>query len=91
MIDLVPGDARARLSDYKKIAFCFLDAEKDVYQECYDIVIPNMVPSGILVADNVISHEEILKPMVEHTLDDERVDALVVPIGSGVLVCVKRT
>lgn len=86
----VSGDARTHLPDYEKIAFCFLDAEKDVYQECYDIVIPKMVPNGILVADNVISHEDILKPMVERVLADTRVDALVVPIGSGVLLCIRQ-
>jgi caffeoyl-CoA O-methyltransferase len=90
MIDLVSGDALKFLSEYKKIAFCFLDAEKEVYQQCYDIVVPNMIPGGILVADNVISHETILKPMVEHALADERVDAMVVPIGSGVLLCIKQ-
>ncbi len=90
MVDLVPGDALSYLPDCKDIAFCFLDAEKEVYQQCYDIVVPNMVPGGILVADNVISHETILKPMVEGVLTDTRVDALVVPIGSGVLLCIKQ-
>ncbi len=90
MVDLVQGDALSYLPDCKDIAFCFLDAEKEIYQQCYDIVVPNMVPGGLLVADNVISHETILKPMVERVLADTRVDALVVPIGSGLLLCVKR-
>jgi caffeoyl-CoA O-methyltransferase len=91
VIDLVHGNALSYLPDCKNIAYCFLDAEKEIYQKCYDIVVPNMVPSGILVADNVISHEAILKPMVNHALADERVDALVVPIGSGVLLCIKQS
>jgi len=49
-----------------------------------------MMRGGILVADNVISHKDILASMVERALHDVRVDALVVPIGSGELVCVKR-
>ena len=87
LIQLIPGDARDYLQDYKNISFCFLDAEKEIYLDCYEKVIPNMVKGGILVADNVISHKDVLKPMVERSLNDQRVDALVVPIGSGELLC----
>lgn len=89
IVELIEGDARNYLVNYKNIAFCFLDAEKEIYEECYNIVIPNMVKGGILVADNAINHYETLKPMLEKALADERVDALVVPIGKGELVCRK--
>ena len=88
-IELVQGDAREYLDSYKDVSFCFLDAEKEVYEDCYEKVVSNMVSGGILVADNVISHKEILDNMVQYVLDDMRVDALVVPIGSGELVCQK--
>jgi caffeoyl-CoA O-methyltransferase len=88
-IELIHGDAREFLDNYKNVSFCFLDADKEVYTECYEKLIPNMVNGGILVADNIISHHEILQPMVDRVLDDERVDALVVPIGNGELVCRK--
>ncbi|KPJ73585.1 methyltransferase [candidate division TA06 bacterium DG_78] len=88
-IELIHGDAREFLDNYKNVSFCFLDAEKEVYAECYEKLIPTMVSGGILVADNIISHHEILQPMVDRVLDDERVDALVVPIGNGELVCRK--
>ncbi|UCD00814.1 MAG: O-methyltransferase [Promethearchaeota archaeon] len=89
IIELIEGDARDYLSNYHNISFCFLDAEKEVYGECYDLVIPNMVKGGILVADNAINHYETLKPMLDKALADERVDALIVPIGKGELVCRK--
>ena len=85
-IELIEGDARNYLKDYKNIAFCFLDAEKEVYDECYDLVIPNMVKGGILIADNAINHYETLKPMLDKALADQRVDALIVPIGKGELL-----
>ena len=44
---------------------------------------------GFFVADNLISHAEELKSFRERLLADERVDALVIPIGKGVLVCRK--
>lgn len=89
VVRVIHGDAREYLSQYRDIAFCFLDVEKDLYQECYDMVIPNMISGGLLVADNVLSHFETLQPMIDNALADERVDALVVPIGKGELVCRK--
>jgi len=65
-VQLVEGDARDFLKEEKNISFCFLDAEKEVYDECY------------------------LKPMIEKALSDERVDALIVPIGKGELLCRKK-
>ena len=87
--ELIEGDARDFIPNYKNISFCFLDAEKEVYEDCYDLVIPNMIKGGILVADNAINHYKTLKPMLDKALADERVDALIVPIGKGELVCRK--
>jgi caffeoyl-CoA O-methyltransferase len=89
VIELIEGDARDYINNYKNISFCFLDAEKEVYDECYDLIIPNMVKGGILVADNAINHYKTLKPMLDKALADERVDALIIPIGKGELVCRK--
>ncbi len=89
VIDLEEGDARERLREYKDIAFCFLDAEKDIYAECYELVVPRLVTGGLLVADNAIDQREALQPMLDRALQDERVDGLIVPIGKGVLVCRK--
>jgi len=63
---------------------------EEVYGDCYDLVIPNMVSGGILVADNAINHVETLRPMLDRALSYERVDGLIVPIGKGELVCRKR-
>ncbi len=88
-VGLIHGDARLKLADYEKISFCFLDAEKDVYLDCYKLLIPRMVEGGILVADNAINHKVALKEMLDYVLSDVRVDAMVVPVGNGELVCRK--
>ena len=88
-VELIEGDARNYIKNYTNIAFCFLDAEKEVYGECYDLIIPNLVKGGILIADNAINHYETLKPMLDKALNDDRVDALIVPIGKGELLCRK--
>ena len=90
LIDLVEGDALSLLTGYDGIAFCFLDAEKEDYPAFYDLVVPRMSPGGLLLADNVINHKDILAPFTERALADERLDGVVVPIGNGVLLCRRR-
>jgi predicted O-methyltransferase YrrM len=90
VVELIHGDALEHLPNCRGIAFCFLDAEKEVYGRCYDAVVPQMVQGGILVADNAISHQSELQPMLDRVLADHRVDALIVPIGNGELVCRKK-
>jgi caffeoyl-CoA O-methyltransferase len=90
VVELVHGDVRDHLAELHDIAFCFLDAEKEVYCECYEAMVPRMTPGGLLVADNAINHEATLRPMLDRALSDPRVDALIVPIGKGELVCRKR-
>jgi len=90
VVTLVEGDAREYLDRFREIAFCFLDADKEVYGDCYEAVIPDMVPGGVLTADNAINHRETLQPMLDRALEDDRVDSLIVPIGKGVLLSRKR-
>jgi len=88
-IQLIHGDARQVIAGYRDVAFCFLDAERDIYFDIYEKLMPNLTPGGILAVDNVISHSDELSDFVAQAEDDPRVDALVVPIGKGILVCRK--
>ncbi len=90
LIELVVGNALDYLPLYQEIAFCFLDAEKEIYADCYEVVVPRLVEGGWLVADNALSHKDELQPMLRRALNDPRVDALVVPVGKGLLVCRKH-
>lgn len=88
-VELIQDDALRHIDRLKNIAFCFLDADKETYTPCYEAVIPELVLGGILAADNVTSHESALRPMLQRALTDERVDAVIVPIGRGELICRK--
>lgn len=90
LIDLVEGDARKHLAGMSDIAFCFLDAEKEDYAAFYDLVVPRMVAGGLLAADNVLSHSDTLGTVVATAQQDSRMDAVVVPVGKGVLVARRR-
>lgn len=88
-VELVEGDAREHIHKLDSIGFCFLDAEKEVYGDIYELVIPRLVPGGLLIADNAINHREALQPMLDRALSDQRVDGLILSIGKGELVCRK--
>jgi len=90
VVNSVHGNALDYLPDCHDVSFCFLDGGHSTYAECYEIVVPNLVPGGFFVADNVISHEKRFRPMLERVMADDRVDALIVPIGKGELVCRKN-
>ncbi len=67
----------------------FLDAEKDDYLRLLEPAIGAMRPGGLLIADNLISHEPDLADFRETALADPRLVGLVVPIGRGELVAVR--
>jgi caffeoyl-CoA O-methyltransferase len=90
VVNFVESDFFQHDMEIGEVGFCFLDAEKEVYSACYEEIVPKLVPGAILIADNAISHQADLQPMLERALADPSVDALIVPIGTGELVCRKR-
>jgi len=90
VVRLVEGDFLDHVDEVGDVGFCFLDAEKDVYEACYDVVVPKMVSGAILIADNATSHRDHLQLMLERALSDDRVDAVIATVGKGELVCRRR-
>jgi caffeoyl-CoA O-methyltransferase len=90
VVHLVEGDFLNHADEVENVAFCFLDAEKDVYEPCYEVLVPKMAPGAILIADIFTSHRDELQTMLELVLEDERVDAMVATVGKGELVCRRR-
>jgi predicted O-methyltransferase YrrM len=88
-INVIHGDVRNYISRFPPTAFCFMDAEKDVHQDCYEQIIPNMLSGGMLVANGALAQTDQLSLYLGHAYRDPRVDTLVVPIGRGLLICRK--
>ncbi len=86
VVRLVPGDALRVLAGLDAVAFAFVDADRDVLLPCLELLTDRLVPGGMVVADNVISHAHEIPGVVDRILADPRLDAVVVPIGSGLLV-----
>ncbi len=88
-INVIHGDVREYISRFPPTAFCFMDAEKDVQQDVYDLIVPNMVSGGMLVANGALAQTDQLSMYLAHAYRDPRVDTLLVPIGRGLLICRK--
>ncbi len=88
-VELIEGDFLEKGKNINNIAFCFLDAEKEIYEKSFDIVSANLVKNGLIIADNAINHYEKIKPMIDKAENDNSFDCLTVPIGKGEFLCRK--
>ena len=82
--ELVEGDARdtlARIEDVFDIVF--LDAEKDDYEELFQLARPKLEPGGLVIADNVISHPDPLALYSEARQADPTLVSVTVPLDRG--------
>lgn len=88
-VELKHGDARGHLSDYAEVAFCFVDCEKEMYEEVFERVTSILVKDGLLIFDNVISHQDALGKFIAVAESDSNFDQLILPVGKGLMVCRK--
>ena len=82
--ELVEGDAKARLlalDDVFDVAF--IDAEKEDYERYFELVRPKLEPGGLIVADNVLSHEETLGAYSRARQADPDLVSVTVPLDRG--------
>jgi len=85
-VELREGDAIAGLAAIDGVSFCFLDAEKDVYLRCWNVLASKLVPGALVLADNAISHRDDMADFLDAVAADPGIDSVVVPIGMGVLL-----
>jgi predicted O-methyltransferase YrrM len=90
VVELRESDGGAGLAEQHGSAdLVFLDSEKFDYVRLLELAIGALRPGGLLVADNLISHESELVEFRAHALADPRLSGLVIPIGAGELVAVR--
>ena len=90
VVELREGDGGAGLTQVAGPAdLVFIDSEKSDYLRLLEPAISALRTGGLLVADNLISHESELVEFRSRALADPRLSGLVVPIGSGEFVAVR--
>ncbi|VVA31928.1 Hypothetical predicted protein [Prunus dulcis] len=82
--------------------FAFVDADKRMYQEYFELLLQLVKVGGLIVFDNVLWHGKVADPEVNDAktvsirnfntsiMQDKRVSISMVPIGDGMTICRKR-
>jgi predicted O-methyltransferase YrrM len=89
-VELRTEDAASTLADSTDASWemIFLDAERPAYAGYWRDLIRVLVPGGLLVVDNVLSHAEEVREFRELVSGHDRVTEAVVPTGAGALLVV---
>lgn len=61
----------------------FLDAEKDDYEQLFQAAREKLEPGALVVADNVLSHEETLGAYSKARQREPGLESLTVPLDRG--------
>jgi caffeoyl-CoA O-methyltransferase len=82
--ELIEGDAFEVLAVLEDIFdVVFLDAEKDDYEALFPLARAKLEPGGLVVADNVLSHEETLRAYSAARQADPTLESVTVPLDRG--------
>jgi predicted O-methyltransferase YrrM len=82
--ELVEGSAFETLRATEDVFdLVFLDAEKDDYEELFQLARPLLEPGALVVADNVTSHAETLAAYSAARQSDLSLVSVTVPLDSG--------
>jgi predicted O-methyltransferase YrrM len=87
--ELVEGDAFETLPEIDDVFdLVFLDAEKEQYEELFQLARPKVEPAGLIVADNVLSHADALAAYSQARQADPTLESVTVPLDRGLEVSV---
>jgi predicted O-methyltransferase YrrM len=82
--DLAEGDAFETLPAIEDVFdVVFVDAEKDDYEQLFELARTKLEPGALVVADNVLSHEETLGAYSRARQADPTLESVTVPLDRG--------
>ena len=80
----------------------FIDADKEGYIEYYELIVPNLSENGVIIADNVLFHGQVLEDVIkgknakaihafnQHVQNDKRVEQVLLTLRDGLLLIKKK-
>jgi caffeoyl-CoA O-methyltransferase len=84
MVELIEGDAFKTLAELEDVFdICFLDAEKEDYESLFTLARSKLEPGALVVADNVVSHQETLGAYSQARQADPTLESVTVPLDRG--------
>jgi caffeoyl-CoA O-methyltransferase len=82
--ELLPGDAFETLPGIDDVFdLVFLDAEKELYERLFEEARDKLEPGAVVIADNVLSHEEVLGDYSRARQADPTLESVTVPLDRG--------
>ena len=82
--DLIEGDAFETLPRIEDVFdVVFLDAEKDQYEQLFAEVRAKLEPGAVVIADNVLSHQETLGAYSRARQADPTLESVTLPLDRG--------
>jgi len=82
--ELIEGDAKQTLPKIEDVFdVVFLDAEKEDYEQLFQAARPKLEPGALVVADNVLSHQDTLGAYVQARQSDTSLESVTVPLDRG--------
>lgn len=87
--ELEEGDAFAilpRIGDVFDVVF--IDAEKEDYERLFELAREKVEPGALIVAGNVLSHEDVLGPYSRVRQQDPTLESVTVPLDRGLEISV---
>jgi caffeoyl-CoA O-methyltransferase len=96
-----PADESLRaLPEEPLFDFAYLDADKTAYPTYYDLLVPRLVPGGLLLIDNVLLRGSVVDPaddrarivneLNDRITADDRVDSVMVLVADGLTLARRR-
>jgi predicted O-methyltransferase YrrM len=83
-VDLIEGDAKETVPGIDDVFdVVFLDAEKQDYEELFQLTRDKLEPGALVIADNVLSHEETLGAYSRARQSDSTLESVTVPLDRG--------
>jgi caffeoyl-CoA O-methyltransferase len=96
-----PADESLRaMPEEPTFDYAYLDADKRAYPAYYDLLVPRLVPGGLLLIDNVLLRGRVVDPQDDRSrivddlnnriTADERVDSVMVLVADGLTLVRRR-
>ena len=102
-IELLIGDAKEIIPTLSHaFDIVFIDADKVSYTQYYEMVLPMLAKGGVIIADNVLFHGEVLAETIsgknakaihsfnEHVKNDSRTTQVLLTVRDGMLLIQKN-
>lgn len=84
-VELIEGDALETLAAIEDVFdVVFLDAAKDEYERYFELARTKVEPGALVLADNVLSHEDTLGAYSRARQSDPSLESLTVPLDRGI-------